>query len=99
MLVRTLGPEGGGGFGRGSHINCRRERVPARTLGPKGGVDCEIPLRLGKRTKHLLKGYGYILKTVRGNLKGKAQKEQYPLCSSLGSLHIRCRGCSYDSMT
>ena len=36
MLARTPGPEGGG-FGGGSHIDRRKERVPARTLGPEGG--------------------------------------------------------------
>ena len=49
--ARTLGFEGG--LIRGSHIDWRREQVPARTLASKG-VDCEIPHRLGKRTKHSL---------------------------------------------
>ena len=28
--------------------------VPARTVGPRRGVDCENPHRLGRRTKHSL---------------------------------------------
>lgn len=28
--------------------------VPARTLGPVRGVDCEVPHRAGRRMKHAL---------------------------------------------
>ena len=38
----------------GFHINWRRKRVRVRMLGHKEGVDCEIPHRLGRRTKHPL---------------------------------------------
>ena len=31
-----------GGFGGGSHVDWKKERVPAKTLGPKG-VDCDVP--------------------------------------------------------
>ena len=34
----------------GSHIDWRRERVPARTLGLEGGVDCGVAHRLEKGT-------------------------------------------------
>ena len=54
--MRKRSPEGGGheaecqqgrwapkagGFGKGSHIDRRKGRVPARTLGPEGEMDCE----------------------------------------------------------
>ena len=47
MLTKTLGLEGE------SHIDWRRKRVPARTLGPEG-VDCEIPPQLERKMKHSL---------------------------------------------
>ena len=53
MPVRTLGPERGWIL-VGSPIDWRKERVPARTVGPEGGVDCEISHWLERRTKHPL---------------------------------------------
>ena len=40
----------------GSHIDWRKERVLARTLGLEGGggVDSKIPRRLERRMKHFL---------------------------------------------
>ena len=53
--------------------------------GPQRGLDCEIPHRLGRRTKHFFMGVWKplpsrrVLKTLRGSPKGKAQGEQYLL--------------------
>ena len=47
--------------------------------GPQRGLDCEIPHRLGRRTKHFFMGVWKplpsrrVLKTLRGSPKGKAQ--------------------------
>ena len=64
--MKTTSPEEGGhkavcqqghwalkGADWGSHIDWKRERVPVRTLGSEG-VDCEIPRRLERGTKHSL---------------------------------------------
>ena len=42
MPVKMLGPEGEW-IWCVSYIDWRKERVPARTLGPEGGVDYDIP--------------------------------------------------------
>ena len=75
--MRRLGPEGRWtikGVDWESHIDWRRERMPARMLGPEGGggVDCEsLPSR-------------YVLKILRGSLKEKPQRQQYLL--AMGNL-------------
>ena len=51
MSSRTLGPEGG--WIERSHIDWKEEQVSSRMLGSEG-VDCKIPHRLDKRTKHSL---------------------------------------------
>ena len=50
LPIRTLGPEEGWVWW-GSHIDGRKEQVPASS--PEG-VDCDIPCWLGRRTKHRL---------------------------------------------
>ena len=50
MLARMLVPKG---RIMRSQIDWRGERVPTRMLGPEG-VDCKIPYRLERRTKHSL---------------------------------------------
>ena len=40
------------GYIERSHIDWKRERVPAKTLGLEKRVDCEIPRWLEKRMKH-----------------------------------------------
>ena len=49
-----------GGWIGGSYIDWRRERVAARTLGPEGGVDCEISHPLGGERSILYKGCGNL---------------------------------------
>ena len=46
--ARRLNPEVG--WIGGSHI----EMSVSKDVGPQRGVDCEIPYRLGRRTKHSL---------------------------------------------
>ena len=38
-----------------SHIDWRKERVPTRTLGLKGEVDCDVPHWLGGKQTTVLK--------------------------------------------
>ena len=70
MLIRTLG-----GFG-GSHIDWRKERVPARTLGPKEGWIVRSHIGWGGERNTLYKGVGplpsrRVLKTLSEARKGK----------------------------
>ena len=60
----------------------------SKDAGPPREVDCEIPHRLERRTKHCLKGCGNLsLLEVFQNLEespeGKTQREQYLLAVGL----------------
>ena len=69
MPARMLGPEGGG-LG-GSHIDWRRERVSARTLGPTSVQEENETffIRVWKPFPSI-----YVLKTLRGSPKGKPKE-------------------------
>ena len=59
-------------------------RRASQDSGPQREVDCEIPHRLGGRTKHSYKGVETypskrVLKTMKGSPKGKVQRGQYLL--------------------
>ena len=47
---KDAGPQRGW-IWRGSHIDWRKERVSARTLGPEGGVDRESPTLVGEENE------------------------------------------------
>ena len=69
---KDAGPQVGG---LGSHINWRRERMPARTLGSEGGwsVRSHIGETFFIRAWNALPNI-CILKTLRGTPKGKTQR-------------------------
>ena len=87
--IRTWASRGGRGWIGGSHINWRRERVPVRTLVPKGGGLWD-PTSIGKENETFFIRVWKplpsrrVLKTLRGSPKGIAQRGQYLLMVGLG---------------
>ena len=62
----------------------KKKTSASKNVGPQRGVNCEISHRLGRRTTPFIKVWKHltsrrVLKTLRGNLKGKAEKGQYLL--------------------
>ena len=79
---RSVSEEAGTSIGEG------KETSTSKDIRPRRGMDCEIPHRLGRRTKHFLKRAWKPLiskrfKTFWGSLEGKAQRGQYWLAVGL----------------
>ena len=59
MLVRTLGPKGGGDLGAVPH-RLEEGKSASEDVGPRKRVDCDVPHWLGRRTNHHLYGGGNL---------------------------------------
>ena len=88
VLLRMLGSEGG--WIGGSHIDWRRERVPAKTLdsNPKGGGLWDPTLVVKENEAFFIRVWKpflsrHVSKTLRGSPKRKTQKGQYLLAVDL----------------
>ena len=73
--ARTLAPKGE--WIEESHIDWRKEQVPARLLASKEGRLSD-PTSIGGREQS-------VLEALRGNPKGKVQRGQYLLASALNA--------------
>ena len=91
MLVRTLAPKG---WIEGSHIDWRRERVSAMTLDSRRGWLVRSHVGLEENETFFIRVWKpplsstRVLKTLRGSLKGKIKKGQYPLVVGLSGYNF-----------
>ena len=81
---KDAGPQRGWIWGR-SHIDWRKERGPARTLGPEGGWIVKSHIGWGGEQTTIYKDVETFprFKALRGSPKGKAQRRQYLLAVDL----------------
>ena len=84
MPVMTLAQNGGWIWGR-SHIDWRKERVSARTLGPEGGWIMMSYIGWGGEQTIIYKGvktfpHHMHFKALRGSPKGKEKPKEDNIC-------------------